>query len=436
MSLAAIRVEGIGKEYDIGDLTLGYHTLRDTIVNSLTTPLRRVTRWARKEQATARGRQFWALRDISFSVTPGEVIGIIGRNGAGKSTLLKILARITEPSEGHAEIHGRVRALLEVGTGFHPELTGRENIFLNGAILGMPKAEIKRKFDEIVAFSEIEQFLDTPVKRYSSGMFVRLAFSVAAHLEPEILIIDEVLSVGDVSFQRKCLGKIGEVSRGGRTVVFVTHNMASALHHCKRGILLEKGRAIVMGDIQHVVDTYLSNAASTHADGHSPVIDLRNAPGRRPGCPLVADKLELFTGDGTPLVGPLAVGAALRARISFHLDTPTENLEVLLGFSDLYGQRIFSAFTNYEPTWQRSVPAGQYCAECEIPSLTLIPGEYRISVVVDGEREASDDVIDDAARFTVVESDYYGTGKLPRRGVCVMPQRWVLEASPALLTEK
>jgi lipopolysaccharide transport system ATP-binding protein len=233
---SVISAEGLSKQYQIGTRSESYETLRDTIANVVRAPFQR-SRSERDE-----GKTFWALRDINFEVSRGEVLGIVGRNGAGKSTLLKILSRITEPSAGRVKLTGRIASLLEVGTGFHPELTGRENIYLNGAILGMRKAEIRQKFDEIVAFSEIGKFLDTPVKRYSSGMYVRLAFAVAAHLEPEILIIDEVLAVGDAAFQKKCMGKISSVARHGRTVLFVSHNMVAVKAMCTRAILLQQGR--------------------------------------------------------------------------------------------------------------------------------------------------------------------------------------------------
>lgn len=437
MSAAAIHVEGIGKEYHIGVKSQGYPTLRDTLTTVVGSPFRRANRWLRRQQQEKRYDTFWALKDISFDVGHGEVLGIIGRNGAGKSTMLKILARITEPTEGHAVIHGRIRALLEVGTGFHPELTGRENIFLNGAILGMRNAEIKRKFDEIVEFSEIEKFLDTPVKHYSSGMFVRLAFAVAAHLEPEILIVDEVLSVGDVAFQKKCLGKIGEVSRGGRTVVFVTHNMAAALHNCRRGILLENGRISESGDIRHVVDSYLSRVSTGDESSGTPVVDLTTAAGRRPGRRVLAERLELFHVDGEPLRGAVAVGAPLKARIYFSLDGPSSCLNAGLIFDNASGQRIFSAYTTFDRNWDRSAPAGHHFVECDIPSLTLVPGEYSITVVLDKDRmENSADMIEHAARLTVIESDYYGTGKLPWSGVCVMPHRWTLRPAPSLVEER
>lgn len=242
-----IAVEKLGKKYHIGS-RLPYKTLRESIMNLMARPFKRL------ETSDA----IWALKDVSFEVNKGEVLGIIGRNGSGKSTLLKILSRITDPTEGEARIRGRVASLLEVGTGFHPELSGRENVFLNGAVLGMSKAEIKKKFDEIVAFSEVERFLDTPVKRYSSGMYVRLAFAVAAHLEPEILVVDEVLAVGDVQFQRKCLGKMGEVARSGRTVLFVSHNMTAINRLCSRCIYLDHGTLIDAGIPSNIVQRYLT----------------------------------------------------------------------------------------------------------------------------------------------------------------------------------
>src|SRR5689334_23491071 len=247
-----IKVEGLGKQYRLGATTRQYQTLRDSLARAARKPLDLL-------RANGQSDMFWALRDVDFEVAPGEVMGIIGRNGAGKSTLLKILSRITEPTTGRAELYGRVASLLEVGTGFHPELTGRENIYLNGAILGMTRPEIQRKFDEIVAFAELEKFLDTPVKRYSSGMYMRLAFSVAAHLDPEILVVDEVLAVGDAVFQKKCLGRMRDISTEGRTVLFVSHNMAAIRSLCSRSILLSGGRKVFDGAANECVDRYLAD---------------------------------------------------------------------------------------------------------------------------------------------------------------------------------
>src|ERR671919_1077671 len=257
MSNIAIRVDGLSKRYKIGLATRRHDTLRDQITDGLLSIFRSNGHSSTPGvQRSASSDTIWALKDISFEIKHGEVVGFIGRNGAGKSTLLKVLSRITEPTSGRAEIYGRIGSLLEVGTGFHGELTGRENVYLNGAILGMKKSEIDKKFDEMVAFSEVEQFIDTPVKRYSSGMQVRLAFAVAAHLEPEILIVDEVLAVGDAEFQRKCLGKMHDVTRQGRTIIFVSHNISAVRSLCDRAIWLEKGRLLFDGDTDEAVERY------------------------------------------------------------------------------------------------------------------------------------------------------------------------------------
>ncbi|HWI19291.1 MAG TPA: ABC transporter ATP-binding protein [Vicinamibacterales bacterium] len=270
MSNTMLAVQGVGKRYRISHRhgTDRYETLRDAIASRLTAPLRWLN-GSQRPQTTV--DDFWALRDVSFTIAQGEVVGLIGRNGAGKSTLLKILSRITDPTTGRVVLDGRVASLLEVGTGFHPELSGRENIFLNAAILGMSRAETSRKFDEIVAFAEVEQFLDTPVKRYSSGMYVRLAFAVAAHLEPEILVVDEVLAVGDADFQKRCLGKMHEVSRGGRTVLFVSHNMAAIQALCSRAIWLESGTVAADGAVGDSVRRYLTSSANAARTESGPI---------------------------------------------------------------------------------------------------------------------------------------------------------------------
>lgn len=255
MSEFAIRAEGLSKRYLIG-AQRPYKTLRDALIEVAHAPFRKLGLSRAKANGRVAPSEIWALKDVSFEIKRGEVVGIIGRNGAGKSTLLKILSRITEPTRGFADVRGRIGSLLEVGTGFHPELTGRENLFLNGAILGMRKEEIKRKFDEIVSFAEVEKFIDTPVKHYSSGMYLRLAFAVAAHLEPEILLVDEVLAVGDAAFQKKCLGKMGEVAKEGRTVLFVSHNMGAVRSLCERGIFLENGQVLHQGEVSECIETY------------------------------------------------------------------------------------------------------------------------------------------------------------------------------------
>ncbi len=293
MTNSVIQVENVSKRYTLGGAAGGaqYHTLRESVTNALRAPLRHLRPSSRDLRAAAPAdNEFWALRDVSFQIRRGEVVGIIGRNGAGKSTLLKILSRITEPTAGKITLKGRVASLLEVGTGFHPELTGRENIFLNGAILGMHRSEIKAKFDEIVAFAEVERFLDTPVKRYSSGMYVRLAFAVAAHMDPEILIVDEVLAVGDAEFQKKCLGKMDDVAkREGRTVLFVSHNMAAIHQLCTHAILLGSGQVIQQGSTLPVIDTYLGSAAAA-----------KFTPGKRYEESVWIDNVRLLDRTGQP----------------------------------------------------------------------------------------------------------------------------------------
>ena len=261
MNGTALQVRQLSKKYKIGVRQRSYRTLRDSISGIVSRPFHAL-RNAGKTQTNDEDRTVWALRDVSFDVQPGEVVGVIGRNGAGKSTLLKILSRITEPSAGTADLYGRLGSLLEVGTGFHGELTGRENVYLNGAILGMKRQDIDRQFDRIVAFAEVEKFIDTPVKHYSTGMYMRLAFSVAAHLEPEILLVDEVLAVGDVAFQRKCLGRIGEVAADGRTVLFVSHNMGAIRSLCSKGLVLDQGRVAYFGQIGQSIETYFRLAST------------------------------------------------------------------------------------------------------------------------------------------------------------------------------
>src|SRR4029077_6674177 len=329
MSNLAIKVDNLSKLYKIGARRDRHDTLRDHLMHGIKSLFSRNGRWPSVSDPED---TIWALKDVSFELEQGEAVGIIGRNGAGKSTLLIILSRITAPTTGFAEIHGRVGSLLEVGTGFHSELSGRENIYLNGAILGMKKAEIDRKFDEIVDFSGVERFIDTPVKHYSSGMYVRLAFAVAAHLEPEILLVDEVLSVGDAAFQKKCLGKMSEVSRAGRTVVFISHNMAAVENLCNKGILLEEGRVTFSGAMRQAVDRYLQGVSRPASSSRSHIVDLRETAGRPPNCPPLLRRLELFTDKGSPVNGDLRMGSPLKAYIYFELPEPTSSLGACLGF--------------------------------------------------------------------------------------------------------
>src|SRR5690349_15784728 len=301
----------ISKEYILGEQRARKtDNIRELLERTVKAPFGRLC-GGNGQAAKVELRSFWALKNISFDINQGDVIGIIGRNGAGKSTLLKVLSRITSPTSGQVIVRGRLASLLEVGTGFHPELTGRENIFLNGAILGMRKVEISRHFDEIVAFAEVEQFLDTPVKHYSSGMYVRLAFAVAAHLNPEILVVDEVLAVGDVAFQKKCLGKMGEVSRGGRTVLFVSHNMAAIENLCKRGVVLEHGKLAFQGTSKEAVHHYL-NGLSGSQDSTGHIIDLTQATDRRSMIGPLLKRLEFYTDQDRPVIEGLQIGARLK----------------------------------------------------------------------------------------------------------------------------
>jgi lipopolysaccharide transport system ATP-binding protein len=353
MGQIAIRVEGLGKKFRIG-APERYRTLRDTLTDTLTAPVH----WLRRARnGGAPAETFWALKDVSFEVKHGEVIGIIGRNGAGKSTLLKILSRITEPTEGHAEIHGRVVSLLEVGTGFHAELSGRENIFLNGAILGMKRAEIQRKFDEIVAFAEVEKFIDTPVKHYSSGMYMRLAFAVAAHLEPEILIVDEVLAVGDQRFQEKCLNKMGDVSKQGRTILFVSHSMSSIQRLCERVLVLEAGRVRMDARTAEAVSEYLlsgrGSAYESVGAGLTPSIS-RAQVEERENCMLLSAEFQ----SPFPLCPPV------------------------LGFViyDAVGNPVFGTNTRLEPPPVPFPPACSGRFEVSIPTGHFRPNRYLISL--------------------------------------------------------
>lgn len=413
-----IEFRNVSKEYVLGGAVRQQETLRELLMRKLHLD-------GKVEIEAAVKQRFWALQGITFDVNEGEVIGIIGRNGAGKSTLLKILSRITDPTEGSIQIRGRLASLLEVGTGFHPELTGRENIFLNGAILGMRKTEIVSKFDEIVAFSEVEKFLDTPVKRYSSGMYVRLAFSVAAHLNPEILVVDEVLAVGDMAFQKKCLGKMSEVSQGGRTVIFVSHNMAAVQNLCQRGVVLSDGKMLFNGGAEDAIQQYLHSVTGTAAQGH--VINLLNAPRiTKKIRPSLLESMEFFTDGDVAMAGTLPMGAALKMRVRFNFPEPVESFDVGIGFDNVYGQRVFTAHSCFEPERDGGSHVGPQTFVCDIPSLTLVPGEYVLRVWLDANRREVD-LINEAARIQVIESDYYGTGRVPWNGVFVLKHHWYSE---------
>jgi lipopolysaccharide transport system ATP-binding protein len=407
MSDIAIRVEKLSKRYRIGGPQVRYKTLRESIMGAVAAPLR----YLRNPKSAIRNQEtIWALKDVSFEVKRGEVVGVIGRNGAGKSTLLKILSRITEPTEGYAEIHGRVGSLLEVGTGFHPELTGRENVYLNGAILGMKRVEIDRKFDEIVAFAEIEKFLDTPVKHYSSGMHVRLAFAVAAHLEPEILLVDEVLAVGDAAFQKKCLGKMEDVAREGRTVLFVSHNMAAIQGLCRRAILLDHG-AIAGDDVAiHVIELYLqSSSASTKSR-----TCLLSHEGRRSGSEVIFGEVCIFTDGRESTV--LRMGGSLRIVVSFKRKAPIPNMRFGIAIEDHTGQRV----VNFSPSVQAPdlirASFREGTITCDIPCLHLLPGLYYVTLILATGSSEYLDRVDRAVQFTVEPWDVFGTGQPPKLG--------------------
>jgi lipopolysaccharide transport system ATP-binding protein len=371
MSELAIRVENLGKQYKIGVSEEGLSTSNRyrTLSESLTSALKR------KEKAEK--THFWALKDISFEVQRGQVLGIVGRNGAGKSTLLKILSRVTEPTTGNAEIHGRVGSLLEVGTGFHPELTGRENIYLNGAILGMKRVEIGRKFDEIVAFSEVAKFIDTPVKRYSSGMYLRLAFAVAAHLEPEILVVDEVLAVGDAEFQRKCLGKMSDVAQEGRTVLFVSHNMSAVLRLTEETLVLDKGKLVFRARTPEAIDYYMSAGFS---DSGERTWSAEEIPAEaEPFRPIA---LRLRDGQGR-VVDTLRSTEEASIEIEYLLERSITGLRVGLYLLTLRGEYVMTSFdTDAAEQYERfsARPAGHYLSRCKLPADLLNEGRYVLAV--------------------------------------------------------
>jgi lipopolysaccharide transport system ATP-binding protein len=357
-----VRVDSVSKRYRIGASAAAYQTLRDSLTSALRKPFRR--------NSQNNSEILWALQDVSFEIAAGEVVGIIGRNGAGKSTLLKILSRITEPTHGRVELFGRIGSLLEVGTGFHPELTARENIYLNGAILGMRRVEIKRKFDEIVAFSEVEKFIETPVKHFSSGMYVRLAFAVAAHLEPEILIVDEVLSVGDASFQKKCLGKMGDVARAGRTVLFVSHNLGAVAQLCSRGIVLKHGRTVFDGEVSAAISSYVDemrDAANTATFTDEPDKDMQIL-----SMSVVSADGEIISSQ--PHTEPFSIV------IKYRVSNWTEGAHVCLDVFTENGTRLLWA-TDVNTVDDLSVErqSGIYTARITVPEMILTPGFYYFS---------------------------------------------------------
>jgi lipopolysaccharide transport system ATP-binding protein len=401
----AIRVENLSKCYQIGASAGGYRTLRESIVDAVQLPYRRLRRWlsgpAPEETALT---THWALRDVSFEVQPGEIIGIIGPNGAGKSTLLKILSRITEPTSGRAELRGRVNSLLEVGTGFHSELTGRENIYMNGAILGMTRREIDRKFDDIVAFSEIGKFLDTPAKRYSSGMYIRLAFAVAAHLDAELLVVDEVLAVGDSSFQKKCLDRIRSLGQSGATVLFVSHNMGTVASLCHRALILEHGSMVGEGPAREQVSRYLSTLRERTGT------DLAERTDRTGNGAARVVAIRLLDGRGQPCDSVLA-GEPLTIRFVYRAPGPLPSVEIFAWLNDDHGNRVTVLSNRFNGDLLEGLPA-EGCIDCTIPEVALSPApyrlDYRLCVALDDA-----DVLASAARLEVEPGPFFSTGRTP-----------------------
>lgn len=370
MSDIAIHTENLGKQYTIGQRPAAYTTLRETLSTAFSSPVKRLG-------SGLPDNKFWALRDVSFDVHQGQVLGVIGRNGAGKSTLLKLLSRVTDPTEGRAVINGRVGSLLEVGTGFHPELTGRENISLNGAILGMKHAEVQRKFDEIVSFAEVEQFIDTPVKRYSSGMYLRLAFAVAAHLEPEILVVDEVLAVGDAEFQRKCLGKMSDVAHEGRTVLFVSHNMSAILRLTEETIVIEKGHLALRAPTPQAVDYYLS--AGFSQEGQRAWLPDEVPADAAPFKPVV---IRVRNSKGE-VVDTLRSTEPITIELEYELDAPITGLRVGIYLLTMRGEYILTSFDTDDPSQFDRISIrqpGKYISRCTLPADMLNEGRFMIAV--------------------------------------------------------
>jgi lipopolysaccharide transport system ATP-binding protein len=422
----AIKVENLSKRYQLGARVAREQTLRDALIETA----RRVNPFAGNGAHRQSKDELWALDQVSFQLQPGEVAGVIGRNGAGKSTLLKILSRITEPTTGRVEIYGRVGSLLEVGAGFHPELSGRENIYLNGAVLGMRRAEIAQRFDEIVAFAEVERFIDTPVKRYSSGMYLRLAFAVAAHLEPEILVVDEVLAVGDAAFQQKCLNKMGAVARQGRTVLFVSHNLAAVRHLCQRGITLSAGKVVFDGPAEEAVRNYLvgSEVAAHRMSDKLSLTNSQSDPQHR----FEVTKVEILDQAGQ-VKQTLATGDYARFRIEWRAGEAIEKAGVELGIHTLEGVPVIHYSTRPVSVVDVRFEPGRNVIECEFPNFPLAAGRYYVAVAL--TRPMIEWLYRDNqfALFTVEPSDVFNSGMplTTERALIAAPHRWLTTESCA-----
>jgi len=416
--VSAARIENLSKrfwvDHEARDRGHRYRTLRDSLTEWAQWPLRRL-----RGQRPAGREEFWALKDVSFEVQPGEVLGIIGSNGAGKSTLLKILSRITKPTRGRVVLQGQVGSLLEVGTGFHPELTGRENVYLNGSILGMQKREIDRKFDEIVAFAEVEQFLDTPVKRYSSGMYVRLAFAVAAHLEPEILIVDEVLAVGDVGFQRRCFDKLRSLRDGGRTVLLVTHNLGAVTNLCTRAVVFESGSLVSSGLPQQEVASYLARLANQSRQSLQQRADRQGDQTAR------ITSLEFRNVLNQPVEHAIT-GEDIEVTLHCQATTAPVVIDyVALSLWTADGVKVFHIDNTMRAT-DISAPGRERVYRCRLPRLPLPPGVYYWNAMISGEGRIRDHVYG-AAKMEVLAGDFFGTGRTVDAGggLLLMDHEWM-----------
>ena len=429
MSNLAINAQNLGKMYRIGETQERYQTFRDVVTRAMTAPFRRMSDLLRGQAYGAAGLQeeIWALKDVTFDVKHGEVVGIIGRNGAGKSTLLKVLSRITEPTEGSVDLYGRVAALLEVGTGFHMELTGRENIYLNGAILGMKRKEIDRKFDEIVDFAGVERFIDTPVKHYSSGMGLRLGFAVAAHLEPEILVVDEVLAVGDAEFQKKCLGKMSQVAGEGRTVLFVSHNMAAVSNLCTRVIVLKNGQIDAIDETEEAINHYLINIATPSANSLANRVDRQGS-----GIARFTNVSFIHPNGGHWVSGD---PASILVEYEADDDVLLEDVIISVKVMNYAGQNLFLCSTHLSGLHLDVAPTTGKLV-CHLARIPLLHGLYKVNLWCSVKGQVAD-FVQDADQFTVVEGDYFGSGKLPvvsKHGEFLVEHSWELcETIPEIL---
>jgi lipopolysaccharide transport system ATP-binding protein len=428
MSDIAIRAEGLGKQYRIGKRRVSYGSLRDSVAETFAKPFHAArSLMSRKGNGNSNGNgdltsdprpltsKFWALKDVSFEIKPGEVVGIIGRNGAGKSTLLKILSRITEPTTGAVDIFGRVGSLLEVGTGFHPELTGQENVYLNGAILGLTQTEIDHKLDDIVAFAEIEEFLHTPVKRYSSGMYLRLAFAVAAHLESEILLVDEVLAVGDAAFQKKCLGKMEDVAKAGRTVLFVSHNMAAVAALCSRAYLFDRGEIIAGGECLSTINEYMKSVTQTAGTP----LHLRKDRAGSGQARLTEIRLRDEKGI---LKESFLAGQACHIELCCDVFRFIASARFLIGIYDHLGRQL-ALLDSYVMRCSLTLKVGQANTVCVLPALPLFPGTYFLNLAIMTGEEVVDHVVQ-GGELVLDAGDFFGTGKLPEYGPLLIQHSW------------